>query len=161
MPYAEQITPHFSLAEMASRDSADAGQDTPGDVYHNLTHLCQDVLEPLRAQFGPLTITSGYRSVAHNEAVGGAPGSKHTFGMAADIAADDEMQIRIGAAASKLPAVGGFGIYPGRGLVHVDTRPRKEDGSLTNWEEVDGSYRTLTAETRGRLVEAGAVDLEA
>ncbi|THB70844.1 MAG: peptidase M15, partial [Desulfovibrio sp.] len=32
----------------------------------------------------PFTITSGYRSPAHNRKVGGVPGSAHTKGLAAD-----------------------------------------------------------------------------
>ena len=158
--YGSQITPHFSLAEMASKDSANGGQDTPPEVYHNLTDLCQHVLEPLRAEFGPLVVLSGYRSVAHNAAVGGAPGSKHTLGMAADLEADDEMQLKIAAAASKLPRCGGFGIYPGRGLVHVDIRPRKPDGSLSTWQEIDGDFNhPLQPDMRARLAELGAVDI--
>ncbi len=146
---------------MASHDTTDAGQDTPGDVYHTLTALCQEVLEPLRSEFGPLTITSGYRSVTHNAAVGGAPGSKHIYGMAADIAADDDMQIRLATAASKLPHTGGIGIYPGQGLVHIDIRPRRPDGTITTWERVNGQYISPAGpETRSKLLAAGATDLE-
>jgi uncharacterized protein YcbK (DUF882 family) len=49
-----------------------------------------NMLETLRALWGkPLVITSGYRCRAHNEAVGGASGSEHLRGRAADIAAVD------------------------------------------------------------------------
>lgn len=39
----------------------------------------------------PFTITSGYRSEAHNSAVGGSPNSAHMLGLAADIACDDSL----------------------------------------------------------------------
>jgi uncharacterized protein YcbK (DUF882 family) len=45
-----------------------------------------DVLENVREHFGsPVTINSACRCDAHNKAVGGADGSKHKLGIAADI----------------------------------------------------------------------------
>ena len=44
------------------------------------------ILEDIRNHFGkPVTITSAKRCVKHNEAIGGAKGSKHVLGEAADI----------------------------------------------------------------------------
>jgi hypothetical protein len=51
----------------------------------NLRFLCVNVLEPVRLAFGPLIVTSGYRSPAVNLAVGGSPMSMHTRGCAGDI----------------------------------------------------------------------------
>lgn len=50
-----------------------------------------DKLELIRATIGgkPLYVTSGYRSIALNEKVGGNPLSKHCHGAAADITAKD------------------------------------------------------------------------
>jgi uncharacterized protein YcbK (DUF882 family) len=43
-------------------------------------------LNVLRETVGvPVVVTSGYRCEGHNRAVGGAPNSFHTYGMAADI----------------------------------------------------------------------------
>lgn len=51
-----------------------------------LERLVLYVLDPLREWFGaPITVTSGYRSVAVNKAVGGAKTSQHLRGEAADI----------------------------------------------------------------------------
>lgn len=45
-----------------------------------------DILQQIRDHFGkPVNINSGYRCEAHNAEVGGASGSHHTKGMAADI----------------------------------------------------------------------------
>lgn len=43
------------------------------------------VLEDVREKFGPVVINSACRCEKHNKAVGGADGSKHKLGIAADI----------------------------------------------------------------------------
>jgi len=47
--------------------------------------LANMVLQPVRDRFGPVSISSGFRSVSVNSLVGGSPNSDHTRGMAADI----------------------------------------------------------------------------
>jgi uncharacterized protein YcbK (DUF882 family) len=81
-----RLTPHFDAAEFVCRD----GTPTPDDYLHELRHLCRRYLEPLRAEFGPVTIVSGHRSTRHNHQVGGAPASRHLdlpgrAGAAADV----------------------------------------------------------------------------
>jgi hypothetical protein len=50
----------------------------------------QYVLQPARDKFGPIEVTSGYRSPAVNAAVGGVGAtSDHLFGRAADIQCED------------------------------------------------------------------------
>lgn len=79
-----RLSPHFSLAEMCvTRTSL---HNVPGPVeIAALTALCVHVLEPIRAQFGPVTVNSAYRSPAVNRAVGSKPTSQHPKGEAADI----------------------------------------------------------------------------
>lgn len=43
------------------------------------TILCKKLLEPLRAQFGPIEVDDGYRDPAHNARVGGALDSQHLY----------------------------------------------------------------------------------
>ena len=69
-----RLSKHFTLEEMTkSMTAARKGIDnTPGSgEIHNLTEVCYNILEPLRAKFDkPVTITSGYRSEALCEAIG-------------------------------------------------------------------------------------------
>ena len=83
------LSPHFTLEEMLHSDTAEKkkieNRINAAEV-DNLVRLCQKVLEPLRAHFGvPIKINSAFRCKALNAAVGGAPGSYHTKGRAADI----------------------------------------------------------------------------
>jgi len=67
------LTAHFRLSEFDSHDGALVRGADEGAI----AHLCEWWLEPLRAFFGPVTVHSGYRSTAHNFAVGGAKRSVH------------------------------------------------------------------------------------
>ena len=50
----------------------------------NLVNLCNYILQPVRDEFGPIRINSGYRSPALNSKVGGSKTSQHCNGEAAD-----------------------------------------------------------------------------
>ena len=51
----------------------------------HLRYLCEQFLQPLRDEFGPIHINSGFRCAELNKLVGGTSGSWHTYGSAADI----------------------------------------------------------------------------
>ena len=84
-----KLSPNFSLEEMTvSETAARKGINNVPDeaTIINLKQLCKYVLEPLRTLIGvPLLVTSGYRSIALNKAIGGAKNSQHCLGMAADV----------------------------------------------------------------------------
>ncbi len=94
-----------------------------------------DVLQTLRDMLAlPLQLSSAYRCLRHNAAVGGLPHSFHTWGMAADvICADDALRAELASAARRIPLVGGIGDYPLRRFLHVDVRPRAQDGQPQTW----------------------------
>lgn len=80
-------------------------------------------LDALRKAIGkPIIITSGYRSLEHNQRVGGSPRSQHMFGKAFDISlARHDRRALLDAA--KSVGFTGFGLYST--FLHVDTaRPR-------------------------------------
>lgn len=80
---------YFTMAELtASATARRKGIDNTPDMQAkaNLTALVSNVLDPLRELYGkPIVVTSGYRSVKLNRAVGGAARSQHCKGEAADI----------------------------------------------------------------------------
>lgn len=90
MLLAQKLTPHFSLAELVHSDTAIAkGIDNtpPEELLPRLVRLAE-MLERIRAAVGcPIVISSGYRCVRLNAAVGGASSSDHPQGSAADITA--------------------------------------------------------------------------
>ena len=66
----------------------------PGGCEENLEALMENVLEPARAAYGkPLYVNSGYRCSIHNAAVGGASGSQHMRGEAADVHCEDNLAL--------------------------------------------------------------------
>lgn len=83
------LSPHFCLYELTrSGVAADHNIANRPDATQTaaLTALCQHVLEPLRQHFGPIVVSSGFRSPMVNRLIrGAAPNSQHLRGEAADI----------------------------------------------------------------------------
>ncbi|MGO4379709.1 D-Ala-D-Ala carboxypeptidase family metallohydrolase [Pseudoduganella sp. RAF19] len=82
------LSEHFTLEEMVASQIATRRRldNRPGpQELANLKRVCV-VLEEVRALVGaPVTVSSGFRSKAVNQAVGGAANSAHLLGLAADI----------------------------------------------------------------------------
>lgn len=76
-----RLTENFDSKEFNSKD----GAKMPLEVLLNTGKLARN-LQVLRDELdAPVTVRSGYRSPAHNRAVGGATGSTHLTGHGADI----------------------------------------------------------------------------
>lgn len=84
-----QLSEHFSLDELTfSQTALRKGIDNAPFVESivNLKRLCTNLLEPIRTLLGvPVHVDSGFRSSMLNTLVGGASGSAHLRGLAADI----------------------------------------------------------------------------
>ena len=106
-----KLSANFAVKEFRCKDGSD-----PIFIDDELVTL----LQKIRDHFGKsVTITSAYRTAAHNKAVKGATYSQHCYGKAAAAYAE-----------TLLPNRGGIGRYPvkaGRpaGWVHIDTRAAK------------------------------------
>ena len=98
------------------------------------------LLQCIREHFGkPVHITSGYRTAAHNAAVGGSKSSQHLLGRAADFYVEGVDVATVATyAEALLPSRGGIGRYPkdaahpkrSTGWVHIDTRANKSRWTL-------------------------------
>ena len=122
-----QLSPSFKVREFACKGS---------DVVLLDDELVV-LLQCIREHFGkPITITSGYRTAAHNAKVGGSKSSQHLLGRAADIQVRGVSVEDVAAyAESLMPTWGGVGRYPvkagrAKGWVHVDTRVNKSRWTL-------------------------------
>lgn len=122
----EFASTHFRYSEF----NCHQGDPVPEYMYPHLADLCDRVLEPLRAKFGPCHITSGHRWSWYNAAINGASASYHVYeSRKAEPAAD--LIFAKGtpaewAAAARALGVGGVGQYDRSGFVHTDTGPRRD-----------------------------------
>ena len=96
-----QLSKHFTLSEMEKSQTATrkgiSNKAGSGEI-KNLTDLCYEVLEPVRAKFEkPIIITSGYRSPELCEAIGSKATSQHAKGQAVDfeIAGVSNLQVAL------------------------------------------------------------------
>lgn len=125
---AALLAPGFRVREFRCKDGSD-------EIL--VDEALTVVLQCIREYFGKaVTITSGYRTPAHNAKVGGSKSSQHLLGRAADIRVQGVSVEDVAAyAESLMPGWGGIGRYPvkaGRatGWVHVDTRQNKSRWTL-------------------------------
>lgn len=85
-------------------------------------------VQMIRDHFGkPITITSGYRCATHNRNVGGATGSRHAKGQAADIVVQGVAPAEVAKYAESI-GIKGIGLYETAKdghFVHIDTRTSK------------------------------------
>lgn len=112
------MSKYFKPEEFASKDGAKS-------PYSNVVQDCLlELLDKIREEYGsPIVVTSGYRSEAHNRAVGGVSGSTHTLGLAADLKplqSDSKRLVELQEICDRLNPDGGVGFYSN--FVHVDTR---------------------------------------
>jgi N-acetylmuramoyl-L-alanine amidase len=133
-----ELTPYWSKTRGNARNSA-----PPQNLWNNLARTLK-VLDQLRSDLHvPITITSSYRDVDYNAAVGGVTGSEHTKGLAIDFVARGGTSTQWGKKLKtyrgktfSLPNIGSFvfhggiGIYVSRNFVHLDTR-----GTDADWVE--------------------------
>jgi hypothetical protein len=120
-------SPNFSYAEFNTKD----GTPVPKAAYKGLDHLCLNYLEPMRKRFGAIYVTSGYRHLAYNSAIGGASASVHIYdysgrdgsAVAADIVCRTGTPEQWADYAASLGAAG-IGSYSRSGFTHIDNRDR-------------------------------------
>ncbi len=83
-----RLSDNFTLAELCKSATANRlGIDNTPNVHEidKLRRLAIQVLQPIRDEFGPVKVNSGYRCLELNRAIGSKDTSQHTKGEAADI----------------------------------------------------------------------------
>lgn len=117
---------HFTYAELNTCNSTWAGGAVSASTAKANALRTMWKLEALRHALGdqPIRVTSGFRSHACNDAVGGAAGSRHLYGDAADLGAGPHSLCRLAQQARNHGFNGILGPgYPGHGdHTHLDHR---------------------------------------
>jgi zinc D-Ala-D-Ala carboxypeptidase len=84
---AMNLSSHFTLSDLTKSDTAARRgiDNAPGEAEIGCLRLvCERILEPVRARFGPFRPSSGFRCLALNRAIGSGDTSQHIRGEAAD-----------------------------------------------------------------------------
>ncbi len=111
-----KLSANFRVREFACSNGSDK-------VDIDLDNVRQ--LQKIRDHFGKsVTITSGYRSPAHNAKIGGAKNSYHCKGQAADIVIKGVDPLKVYLYADSIGVKGAI-YYPNSRFCHIDTRPNK------------------------------------
>lgn len=121
----------------------------PDGIEDNLKGLVTAVLEPVRERLGkPIVVNSGFRCPVHNRAVGGATGSQHVKGEAADVRFQDS-RFKVQDLAKAIVANGTWDqliLYPT--FVHV------------SYKRGGGNRREILRKTSGGYVKMSINDLK-
>jgi len=82
------LSAHFSFDELTGSDEhpdlVDKNRLEASAFTGKLAQLCRSLLEPVRNEFGPVVVKSGYRCAALNKAVHGVESSQHCKAEAVD-----------------------------------------------------------------------------
>ena len=129
---------HFAMHELVR-----AGWGPPRPEHlRALDALVLEVLDPLREHVGvPVRVTSGYRSPAHNRAIGGSKTSQHCVGEAADFKVHGYTAEQVAGVIARLglPVDQCIWYDPARGgHVHVSHRPAGNRGQFLHAPDTGG-----------------------
>jgi hypothetical protein len=136
----EKLSDNFYVSEFACHGSGCCG-------IVKIDESLVSYVQKIRDHFGkPVTVNSGYRCSTHNANIGGANGSRHTKGQAADIAVKDVAPAEVAKYAERI-GVKGIGLYETAKdgyFVHVDTRKSKSFwyGQAQAYRETFGGLKT-------------------
>lgn len=125
------ITTQKGKSTKVSKDFDSKEFDCHGNGCCSTTVINQKLVEyvqKIRDHFNsPITVTSGYRCKTHNAKVGGATGSRHSLGDAADIVVQGHTPAEVAKYAESI-GIKGIGLYETVAdgyFVHIDTRDYK------------------------------------
>ena len=82
-----QLSQNFTLAELTKSQTAERKgiKNVPNsEAIENLKMLAENILQPIRNEFGSFIVSSGYRCPELSIAIGSSKTSQHCTGSAAD-----------------------------------------------------------------------------
>ncbi len=113
----KKLSENFRVREFRSRDGADLIL-----IDEKLVTL----LQKMRDKYGPVSISSGYRTAAYNKKVGGVSSSQHLYGLAADVTLDDSSKLLSAARYAEKIGFRGVGLDDRYQMfLHLDTINKK------------------------------------
>jgi len=135
------LSEHFTFGQLVAtqnRKYIEQNYDLGLNYVDNLTRLATELLEPIWELIGPFSVTSAFRCSALNKAIGGAPGSQHCTGEAADIIHGYTKldQVWNGIAVSTIPY--GQLIYEFGSWVHVSLPTASKQGQKLMASLIEG-----------------------
>lgn len=142
------ISPHCSYREATFSITAERrGIDNtpPPAALDNMRLVAAQCFEPIREQFGPIRITSFYRSPALNKAIGGSQTSDHCLGRSIDVEdieganADLFAWARVHLVFDQL--ISEFGTAEEPAWVHISYRPSGNRQQVLRATRVNGAVR--------------------
>lgn len=148
-----QVSKHFKLKELQCKDKTDKVLYCPETL---------EKLEKLRdlTKCSSVTVTSGYRTPAHNKKIGGASTSSHTEGYALDVHFKDSKYTtkQICCMAQDL-GIKGIA-YISSNAIHIDMKNRtyRGDERYGYSNNVNGDFYAYFGIKKGSLPTNGAVD---
>jgi zinc D-Ala-D-Ala carboxypeptidase len=148
---SERLAPNFTAHELGADDAA-----ATTEIVANLRTVA-DWLQAARVLVGnrPIRVTSGFRTAARNEAVGGSATSDHPRGLAADFVVVGLTpyqvweELKVGQGLGRLPAFDQLIFYAADDHVHVGLGERLRGQVLLKTTE--GSYVHLAGEALAKL----------
>jgi len=138
-PFAK--APYFKPWEFRCRDSENPDYKGPLATVIKIDMRLVDMLQKMRVNIGrPITITSGYRTAAYNDFVGGSKSSRHILGQAVDIQVEG---VATDIVATYAYMVGARRIGIANTFTHMDTGPGEaywvyngvSPGVLESWKK--------------------------
>ena len=132
------LSPHFTLAELTVSDTAARKgiDNTPSPAMIENLKKTAALLEEVRTLLGgkPIIVTSGYRCLALNRAIGSGDSSQHVQGQAADFSCPGfgpPLQIAQAIYAAKPPIKFDQLIHEFQSWVHISWAPEPRMMALT------------------------------